>query len=143
MQARNQLLGQIALSSFSAGLGCSFLWDWGARRTANGRKGRQIGIYGCRYTHTLSAGAETLQAHPLHQRLGFESLTHSGPPYPFLQNNNNDNDEYLERLTRTPPKRLHVLYKYKFVKIQCMQHECTQSRTHTQTRTRTHARARS
>ena len=26
--------------------------------------------------------------------------------------NNNNNDDYLERLTRTGPKRLHVLYKY-------------------------------
>ena len=31
---------------------------------------------------------------------------------------NNNNNEYLERLTRTGPKRLHVLYKYVFVKIQ-------------------------
>ena len=34
-----------------------------------------------------------------------------------------NNNEYLERLTRTGPKRLHVLYKYTFVKIQCIQHE--------------------
>ena len=27
---------------------------------------------------------------------------------------NNNNNEYLERLTRTGPKRLHVLYKYIF-----------------------------
>ena len=26
--------------------------------------------------------------------------------------NNNNNNEYLERLTSTGPKRLHVLYKY-------------------------------
>ena len=37
--------------------------------------------------------------------------------------NNNNNNEYLERLTRTGPKRLHILYKYIFVKIQCIQHE--------------------
>ena len=34
-----------------------------------------------------------------------------------------NNNEYLERLTRTGPKRLHVLYKYIFVKIQCIRHE--------------------
>ena len=49
----------------------------------------------------------------------------------------NNNNEYLERLTRTGPKRLHVLYKYILVKIQCIQHECT--RTHTQTHTHTQA----
>ena len=56
---------------------------------------------------------------------------------------NNNNDEYLEILTRTGPKRLHVLYKHIFVKIQCI-HGCTHTHTyaHTQTRTRTHARAR-
>ena len=47
----------------------------------------------------------------------------------LIQNNNNN--EYLERLTRTGPKRLHVLYKYIFVKIQCVQHECTHTRMHT------------
>ena len=41
-------------------------------------------------------------------------------------NNNNNNREYLEHLTCTGPKRLHVLYKYIFVNA------------HTQTRTRTH-----
>ena len=51
----------------------------------------------------------------------------------------NNNNEYLERLTRTGPKRLHVLYKHIFVKIQCIQHGCTHTRgTHTQTRTRMH-----
>ena len=56
----------------------------------------------------------------------------------------NNNNEYLERLTRTGPKRLHVLYKYIFVKIQCIQHECTHTRTHTDlhTHARTHARTR-
>ena len=44
---------------------------------------------------------------------------------------NYNNNEYLERLTRTGPKRLHVLYKYIFiVKIQRIQHECTHTRTH-------------
>ena len=58
----------------------------------------------------------------------------------LIQNNNNN--EYLERLTRTGPKRLHVLYKYIFVKIQCVQHECTHTRMHTHrladARTHTH-----
>ena len=55
--------------------------------------------------------------------------------------NNNNNDEYLQRLTRTGPKRLHVLYKYIYiVKIQRIQHECTHARTHTDLHT--HARAR-
>ena len=45
---------------------------------------------------------------------------------------NNNNNEYLQRLTRTGPKRLHVLYKYIIiVKIQRIQHECTHKRTHT------------
>ena len=52
--------------------------------------------------------------------------------------NNNNNDEYLECLTRTGPKRLHVLCKYIFVKIQCIQHECTHTRTHARTHARTH-----
>ena len=47
----------------------------------------------------------------------------------------NNNNEYSERLTRTGPKRLHVLYKYIFVKIQYTQHECTHTHAHTQTRT--------
>ena len=42
-----------------------------------------------------------------------------------------NNNEYLERLTRTGPKRLHVHYKYIFVKIQCTQHECTHTHMHT------------
>ena len=57
----------------------------------------------------------------------------------------NNNNEYLERLTRTGPKRLHVFYKYIFVKIECIQHECTHTRTHTHRRAharmRAHARA--
>ena len=28
------------------------------------------------------------------------------------------------RLTHTGPKHLHILYKYIFIKIQCIQHEC-------------------
>ena len=52
-----------------------------------------------------------------------------------LNINNNNNHEYLECLTCTGPKRVHVFYKYIFVKIQCIQHECTH--THTQTHTHT------
>ena len=66
------------------------------------------------------------------------SVSHSGSI-------NNNNNEYLERLTRTGPKRLHVLYKYIFVKIQCIQHGCNHTRTHTHRlaheRMRAHARA--
>ena len=47
----------------------------------------------------------------------------STPSFRSFLNVNNNNNEYLERLTRTGPKRLHVLYKYIFVKIQCIQHE--------------------
>ena len=61
----------------------------------------------------------------------------------------NNNNEYLERLTHTGPKRLHVHGKYT-VKIQCIQHECTHmsahtdshmhacAHTHTHTHTNTH-----
>ena len=63
--------------------------------------------------------------------------------YVALHDNNN---EYLERLTRTGPKHLHVLYKYIFVRIHCIQHECTRTHTHanaemhmrTHTQTHTH-----
>ena len=71
------------------------------------------------------------------------------------RSSNNNNNEYLERLTHTGPKRLHVLYKYIFVKIQCIQHErkhtrmhthrlahvCMHARTHTHTDTQTHTHA--
>ena len=56
---------------------------------------------------------------------------------PWLLHNNNN--EYLERLTRTGPKCLHVLYKYIFVKIQCIQHECTHTRTQTHRLAHAHA----
>ena len=59
-----------------------------------------------------------------------------------IYNTNNNNNEYLERLTCTGPKRLHVLYKYIFVKIQCIQHECTRTQTHTRMRTHTQYRRR-
>ena len=43
----------------------------------------------------------------------------------------NNNNEYLECLTHTGPKHLHVLYKNIFVKIKCIQHECTHTHAHT------------
>ena len=46
----------------------------------------------------------------------------------MVVNNNDNNNEYLERLTRTGLKCLHVLYKYIFVKIQCIQHEWPSSK---------------
>ena len=52
--------------------------------------------------------------------------------YVSLHDNNNNN-EYLERLTHTGPKCLHILYKYIFVRIQCIQHECRHTHTHTHT----------
>ena len=51
--------------------------------------------------------------------------------------NDNNNNEYLERLTNTGPQHLHVLYRYIFVKIQCIQHECV----HTLTDLHTYAQA--
>ena len=61
---------------------------------------------------------------------------------PLLYNNNNNN-VYLERLTRTGPKRLHVLYKYIFKNAYNMNAHThrlahTQTRTHTHTHTHTH-----
>ena len=35
----------------------------------------------------------------------------------IISRQDNNNNEYLERLTRTGPKRLHVLYKYIFVTV--------------------------
>ena len=59
----------------------------------------------------------------------------------YIYNNNN---EYLERLTHTGPKRLHVLYKYilsKFNVYNMNAHTHTYAHTdsHTHTRARTHA----
>ena len=51
----------------------------------------------------------------------------------------NNNNKYLERLTCTGPKRLHVLYKYILVKIQCIQHECTHTHACTHTDSQRHA----
>ena len=56
-------------------------------------------------------------------------------------NNNDDDDEYLERLTRTGPKRLHVLYKYILSKFNAFNMNAhTHARTHRDSHT--HARAR-
>ena len=55
----------------------------------------------------------------------------------------NNNSEYLERLTRTGPKRLHVLYKYILSKFNVYNMNAhTHKHAHTQIRTRTHARTR-
>ena len=43
---------------------------------------------------------------------------------------NNNNNEYLERLTRTDPQRLHVLYKY-ILHIPCWLHFCLGSFSYT------------
>ena len=52
---------------------------------------------------------------------------------------NNNNNEYLERLTRTGPKRLHVLYKYILSKFNAYNMNAhTHARTHRPARTRTH-----
>ena len=58
-----------------------------------------------------------------------------------------NNDEYLERLTRTGPKRLHcVLYKYTDNYCQnsthTKRHECARARAHTHTHTVTHIHTR-
>ena len=61
----------------------------------------------------------------------------------LIQYNNND---YLERLTRSGPKRLHVLYKYilsKFNAYNMKAHTHTHAHTQTHTRTRRRTRARS
>ena len=52
---------------------------------------------------------------------------------------NNNNNEYLERQTRTGPKRLHVLYKYILSKFNAYNMNAhTHARTHRPARTRTH-----
>ena len=55
------------------------------------------------------------------------------------------NNEYLERPTRTGPKRLHVLYKYILLKFNAYKmnahtHARTHRDSHTHARARTHAR---
>ena len=67
--------------------------------------------------------------------------------------NRNNNNEYLERLTLTGPKRLHVLYKYTLSKFNAYNmnaytharthtHRLAHARAHTHTHTHTRARAR-
>ena len=60
-----------------------------------------------------------------------------------------NNNEYLERLTRTGPKRLHVLYRHILLHTTWMNthrlahartHTHAHTHTHTHTHTRTHAR---
>ena len=61
----------------------------------------------------------------------------------LYDNTTTNNNEYLERLTRTGPKRLHVLGKYILSKFNAYNMNAhTHTRTHTQTRTRTHPRTR-
>ena len=51
--------------------------------------------------------------------------------------NRNNNNEYLERLTRTGPKRLHILYKYILSKFNTYNMNAhTHARTHTDSHTR-------
>ena len=69
--------------------------------------------------------------------------TPPGPCMNWTSHNVNNNNEYLERLTRTGPKRLHVLYKYILSKFNAYKMNVhTHARTHTQIRTCTHARSR-
>ena len=54
-------------------------------------------------------------------------------------NANNNNNEYLERLIRTAPKRLHVLYKYTLSKFNANNMNArARAQTHTHTHARTH-----
>ena len=56
-----------------------------------------------------------------------------------LNNNDNNNNGYLERLTRTGTKRLHVLYKYILSKFNVSSMNAhTHARTHTDLNTHTH-----
>ena len=51
----------------------------------------------------------------------------------------NNNNEYLERLTCTSPKRLHILYKYILSKLSAYNMNThTHTRAHTHTHTHTH-----
>ena len=53
--------------------------------------------------------------------------------------NHNNNNEYLERLTRTGSKRLHILYKYILSKINAYNMNAhTHTRMHTDSHTHTH-----
>ena len=53
---------------------------------------------------------------------------------------NNNNNGYLERLTRTGPKRLHSLYMHILSKLQRVQTRARAYTRHTHTHIRTHAR---
>ena len=57
-----------------------------------------------------------------------------------MNKHRDNNNEYLEHLTRTGPKRLHVLLQVHIVKIQCKQHDCTHTHANTHTDSHTHAR---
>ena len=54
-----------------------------------------------------------------------------------LKHNNNSN-EYLERLTRTGPKHLYVLYKYILSKFNAYMNAHTHAHTHARTHTDSH-----
>ena len=61
-----------------------------------------------------------------------------------LKLRNNNNNEYLKRLTRTGPKRLHILYKYVLSKFNAYNMNAralapARTHTHTHTHARTHA----
>ena len=81
------------------------------------------------------------------QRFALQSQCHRGrDPESVWMANNNNNNEYLERLTRTGPKRLHVLYKYILSKFNAYNmnahtHARTHTDSHTHARTRAHAHA--
>ena len=69
------------------------------------------------------------------------SIELSPPPNNNNNSSNNNNNKYLERLTRTGPKRLHVLYKYILSKFSAYNMNAhTRARTHRDSHT--HARAR-
>ena len=73
--------------------------------------------------------------------LGFSHVLSTEPHWARLSQTYN---EYLERLTRTGPKRLHVLYKYILSKFNAYRATLmhTHTHAHTQTQSHTHARAR-
>ena len=73
----------------------------------------------------------------------------SSHDHTHVDSNINNNNEYLERLTRTGPKRLHVLYKYILSKFNAYNMNAhthtlahtdshTHARAHTHTHTHTH-----
>ena len=70
----------------------------------------------------------------LHDHEGRSWLPQRGAEGETDYNNNND---YLERLTRTGPKRLHVLYKYTLSKFNAYNMNA-HTHTHAHTETLTH-----